>query len=175
MNKLSDEILNKYIDGELDIHSLQEVNNILSSSVDDRKRLNSLLTVHKGLKQIKVESVSASFTELLMKRLLFSQKAAKEQFRFVLVISSVFISAMLAVVGFVIYFSLNQAGQSQEAANYSAHIISFFKTITSGIAQVFSSKGISIFGSILSLGVLISAYFFFESIRTSKQKIQKSA
>lgn len=174
MNKLSDEILNKYIDGELNTASLQEVNNILSSSVDDRKRLNALLTIHKGLKQIKEDSVSASFTESLMKRLSFSQKADKEQYRFMIIISSIFILAMLAVVGLVIYFSFNQAGQSQEAANYSPHIISFFETIASGIAQVFSSKGISIFGSILSLGILISAYFFFESIKTSKQKIQKS-
>ena len=53
MNKLSDEILNKYIDGELDHSSLLHVNEVLSNSLDDKKRLQALLVIHNELKKIK--------------------------------------------------------------------------------------------------------------------------
>ena len=173
MMKLSDEILNKYIDGELDYASLQHVNEILAASVEDRKKLKALLAIHNQLKAIKPDHVSDGFTDLLMKRLLSRRKALKEQKNFVLVISSVFIAALLVVIGLVIYSALSQGTDSQSSTNYSKYLIDFFQKLTSLIAQMFTGKGMSIFGSILSLGVLISGYFFFESIKASKQNFSK--
>ena len=66
MKKLSDEILNKYIDGELDRTSAIQVNEILSSSVEDKKNYQSLLTVHNELKKIKEELVEDNFTHRVM-------------------------------------------------------------------------------------------------------------
>ncbi len=57
MNRLSDEILNKYIDGELDYKTLNEVEAILKESEADREILKVLLRVHnelKGIKEIEV-------------------------------------------------------------------------------------------------------------------------
>jgi len=56
MNLLSDEILNKYIDGDLDYASLKHVNEVLSSSVEDKKRLQALLAVHNQLKKNQLQT-----------------------------------------------------------------------------------------------------------------------
>jgi hypothetical protein len=173
MNLLSDDILNKYIDGELDLSSLQHVNEVLSSSIEDKKRVNALLAVHNELKKIKEEEVDSSFTELLMKRLQYRKKAFKEQRNFVFMISSIFITTILIVVGLVVYSAFTQPSDSQVSTDYSNYLISFFKTVTSSITQIFTSRGISIFGSILSLGILISGYFFFENLKASKQNFSK--
>ncbi len=173
MNKLSDEILNKYIDGDLDYSSLQHVNEVLASSHEDQKKLNALLALHNELKKIKEEQVADSFTELLMKRLQYRKKAFKEQRNFVLMISSIFITAILVVVGLVVYSALHQPSDSQISTSYSNYIISFFQSAATAITQIFSSKGISVFGSILSLGILISGYFFFENLKASKQNFSK--
>jgi hypothetical protein len=175
MNKLSDDILNKYIDGELDYASLQNVNEILSSSVEDKKRLQSLLAVHLELKKIKEEVVADNFTNLVMKKLQSRNKAFKEQRNFIFVVSSIFISIILFIVGLIIYYGVTQSGKTQITHNYTQYVITFFNSTASAIAQIFTPKSISIFGSIISLGILISGYFFFENLKTSKQKIHKSS
>ena len=173
MNLLSDDILNKYIDGELDLSSLQHVNEVLSRSIEDKTRMSALLAVHNELKKIKEEEVDPGFTELLMKRLQYRKKAFKEQRNFIFMISSIFVIAIFVVVGLVVYSAFTQPSDSQVSTNYSNYLISFFKTVTSAITQIFTSRGISIFGSILSLGILISGYFFFENLKASKQNFSK--
>jgi hypothetical protein len=174
MNELSDEILNKYIDRELDYASLQQVNEVLLRSIGDKKRLNALIAVHNELKKFKEESVPDSFTILVMKRLQSRNKAFKEQRNFVFVISSIFVSILAVIIGLIIYYGLNQSGGTQTSPAYTQYIIPFFRSIATGITQIFTPRGISVFGSIISLGILISGYFFFENLRTSKQKIHKS-
>ncbi len=173
MNKLSDEILNKFIDGELDHSSLLHVNEVLSSSLDDKKRLQALLVIHNELKKVKEIQVADSFTHLVMDKLQARKKAFKQQSHFVFAISSIFILIMLFIIGLVIYYGVNQTGESQIAQNYSKYIINFFNSLAFGITQIFTAKGISIFGSIISLGILISGYFFFENLKASKQNIHK--
>ena len=174
MNLLSDEILNKYIDGELDYTSLKHVNEVLSSSIEDKKRLQAFLAVHNELKKIKEESVPDSFTDLVMKRLQSRTKAFKEQRHFVFAISSIFVLILSVIIGLVIYYGVNQSSGAQTSQTYTQNIIPFFRSIASGITQIFSPRGISVFGSIISLGILISGYFFFENLKATKQKIRKS-
>lgn len=174
MNKLSDDILNKYIDGELDYNSLKNVNDVLSSSIEDKKQFQALLAVHNELKKIKEEQIAESFTNLVMKKLLLRKKAFKEQRHFIFAISSIFVSVLLVIIGLIIYYGVSQSDGTQSSQTYSQNIISFFHLIASGIAQIFTPRGISVFGSIISLGILISGYFFFENLKASKQKIHKS-
>lgn len=174
MNKLSDDILNKYIDGELDHASLQNVNEVLSSSFEDKKRLLDLLAVHNELKRIKEEQVAEDFTNLVMRKLLSRKKAFKEQRHFIFAISSIFVTVLLVIIGFIVYYGISQSGGTQTSQTYTQNIISLFRSIASGIAYIFTPRGISVFGSIISLGILVSGYFFFENLKASKQKIQKS-
>ena len=170
MKKLSDEILNKYIDGELDYESATRVNEILSASVEDKNSYQSFLIVHNELKKMQEEFVENNFTQRVMNRLLSRKKAYKEQRNFVLAVSSVFVFFILVIVGIVIYSAASTPVSSQSSQNYSQIILSTSKSIVSGIAQIFTSQGISIFGSILSIGILISGYFFFESIKSTRFK-----
>lgn len=170
MNKLNDEILNKYIDGDLDHTSSIQIKGVLSTSIEDKKRYLALLTVHNELKNIKEEHVKDGFTNQVMNKLLSKKKAFREQRNFVIAISSIFISLIVFIIGLVIYYSFTSAGEPQTTKNYIQVVLPFFQSIVSGIAQLFTAKGISVFGSILSLGILISGYFFFENIKSSRFK-----
>jgi cytochrome b subunit of formate dehydrogenase len=173
MNKLSDDTLNKYIDGELDFASVQFVNDVLASSVDDKKRYEALLLIHNELKKIKEEHVSETFTNKVMQKLYSRKKAYRDQRKFLFVTLSIFISIIMIVIGLVIYSGLAQSGESKASQSYSEYIMQTIDSVTSAITQIFSPKGMSIFGSIISLGILVSGYFFFENLKTSKQKIHK--
>ena len=174
MNKLSDDTLNKYIDGELDFTSVQFVNNVLASSTEDKKRYEALLAVHNELKKIKEEQVPESFTHSVMQKLYSRKKAFKDQRKFLFVTLSIFISIIMIIIGWVIYAGLAQSGETQASQNYSEFILQIIHSVATAITQVFTPKGMSIFGSIISLGILVSGYFFFENLKTSKQKVHKS-
>lgn len=171
MIQLNDEILNKYIDGELDSSELLHVKELLSKSSEDRKRVAALLEVHKGLSKMKTETVKENFTEKVMSKLYSHNKALKEQKNFLLAILTIGGSIIAFIIGWVIFSAINQTQSSNASADYSQQIVSFFRHIGIGILQLFTPKGMSIIGSIISLGILISGYFFFENLKSQKQNL----
>lgn len=174
MNNLSDETLNKYIDGELSLKEKREADELLANSPDDNKRLNALLIFHKEIKRIKETETSLGFTAALMKKLQRRNKSIKEQRNFILVMSSIFAAFAVLIFGFIIYSGLSQPQETQNSQNYTNILTTFFQSIGSITAKLFTAKGMSIFGSIVSLAILISGYFFFDSIKTSKHNLHNS-
>ncbi|NWF89211.1 MAG: hypothetical protein HXY50_07070 [Ignavibacteriaceae bacterium] len=170
MNKLSDELLNRYIDGDLDSAAQKEVADILTDSFEDRSRYQLLLTVHEQLKKTQEEFISDTFTDRVMKKVFARKKAQKEQRNFILAVSSIFVFFFLIIIGVVVFTAFNSHVESHYTQNYTHDFISLLKNVGSKILLIFSPKGISIFGSILSLGILITGYFFFENLKSSRLK-----
>ena len=163
MNKLSDEILNKYIDGELDYETLNEVKAILKESEADRENLRVLMKVHNELKGIKEFKVSDSFTSAVMSKIVSKFKPKKSDKYFIISVSSFFILLSLAIIGVVIALLVNSTEQTSSTEQFLGYLVSSLESFSVFIRKIFNGSGISIFGSIISLGLLISAYFFFES------------
>jgi hypothetical protein len=169
MNRLSDEILNKYIDGELDYETLNEVKLILKESEPDRENLRILLKVHNELKGIKEFEVSAGFTSNIMSKLTAKFKPKKADKYFILSISSFFVLLSLAIIGVAIALIVNSPSQSSSSEQVLGYMVSFLENFSIIVRKIFSGSGMSIFGSIISLGILVTAYFFFESHKHIKE------
>jgi hypothetical protein len=163
MNRLSDEILNKYIDGELDYETLNEVKAILKESQADRENLRVLMKVHNELQGIKEFKVSEKFTSGVMSKIASKFKPKKADKYFIISISSFFILLSLAVIGVVIALLVNSPEQTSSTEQFLGYLVSSLESFSIFIRKIFNGSGISIFGSIISLGLIISAYFFFES------------
>ena len=52
MIELNDDILNKYIDGELDNNLVHQVKIQLESSTEDMKKYKALLSIHNELRRL---------------------------------------------------------------------------------------------------------------------------
>ena len=169
MNKLSDEILNEYIEGDLNPSEMTEVKNTLKESPEDRKRLNALLKIHNELKRIKQYEVGSEFTSLVMSKIGLKFKPKKSDKYFIVSISSFFILVSLIIFGFVISNLISSSSHSSSTDTIANNLVSYFKDIAVYVGKVFTGSGISIFGSIISLGILITAYFFFESHKNIKE------
>ncbi len=169
MNSLSDEILNKYIDGELDYKTVNEVKAILKESEPDRENLKVMLRVHNGLKEIKEFEVSKNFTSNLMQKITVKFKPKKADKYFIVSVSSFFILLSLAIIGIVITLLINSPEQTSSTGQFLGYLVSSLESFSIFIRKIFDGSGISIFGSIISLGILISAYFFFESHKHIKE------
>lgn len=166
MMNLTDEILNKFIDGDTDPDMSKEIKEHLQNSPNDMKRYKALLAVHNELKKVKSEEVSANFTQLLMKKVQKAAKAKKEQKYFVFSLSTIFLVGCLGIIGYLFFAVMQTPLDTSEPSvitNYSEEFARIIK-------QIFSRDNIAIIGSVMSFIMLASGYFFFESLRHSKQK-----
>ena len=167
MIELNDDILNKYIDGELDKNLAQHVKIQIESSSEDMKKYKVLLTIHDELQKLPVEEVSYDFTFKLMLKVQRSLKSKKEQKFFVISVLSFFSLICLGIIGFLIaniVFTANP-GSPDFLAQFTERSDSFVTLLK----NVFSKGNISILGSVFSFVLLIGGYFFYENLRHSKQ------
>ncbi len=67
MIQITDEILNKYLDSELNREQTEQVKSAIRNSEELQRKFNALKLVHDNLSIIKEDEVSPGFTEKLMK------------------------------------------------------------------------------------------------------------
>jgi len=174
MMNLSDEILNKYIDNELDQATLKIVNEQLKTSEGDRKRLKALQAADKSLRSMKSESVSENFTSVLMKRISKKSKAKKEQRTFVISISSIFVIIALAIVGYIMSLIFSAPPSTTSSTTVATQeTLNFLKDIIQPVKSFFGNVNLSVIGSVFSLGLLISIYFVFDLVKHTKNNLSR--
>jgi len=168
MNLLSDEILNKYLDGELNEYKLSEVEEILKISEADRKNFNALKLIHKELSLIKEYKVSPDFTVSVMRRLNKKFVLPKQQNYFILSITALLALICIGIIAYIISTIISSSPAITESLQISETVNRFGDGLVMELKKLFSGKNLSIIGSVFSLVILISGYFFFEQQKRSK-------
>lgn len=168
MNLLSDEILNKYLDGELDKNQSAEIKEILNKSENDRKRFSALKLIHKELSLMQEDKVSVDFTESVMRRVNKKFVLPKQQNYFIFSIASILVIVCLGIVAYVISAILSSSPMQTESLQITETVNRLGNGLILELKKLFSGKNLSIIGSVFSLGILISGYFFFEQQKRSK-------
>ncbi len=172
MTGLTDEILNRYIDGELSPAELKDVRKILDASEDARRKLYAMQLVHSGLKKYNERKPSPAFTTVLMKKIV-RRHEPKAQRYFIFSISSIFVLISLAIIGYLTSYIIS-AGQASSEGNDSVNnLIYLAERLVHGIKTVFTAGNVSLIGFIFSFAIIISAWFFFDSHRQAKAKLTK--
>ena len=171
MNLLSDEILNKYLDGELDAEQVEEVKSALENSEEDRKRFNALKIVHDKLSAIREDAVSENFTNLVMARIAKPLAVPRKQKYFIISIVTIFILVCLGIVGYVASMVISSAAPNTESIQVTETVQKLGSGLIMELKKLFSGSGLSIMGSVLSLAILISGYFFFEHQKQTKANL----
>jgi len=171
MNPIDDEILNQYIDGSLESTKLNEVKEQLMNSDIDKKRLGYLQVVHNELSKIKTFQTSAAFTDLVMSKLGKKFKVRKEDRFFILSISSLFLTLCLAIIIYLFINIITDSSATSSVLQKADYYFSYLMQFTENARNIFSSKYISIFGSIISFGLLTLIYFLYEEHKLVKRKL----
>ena len=168
MNLLSDEILNKYLDGELDENQSAEIEEILNKSENDRKRFSALKLIHKELSLMQEDKVSVDFTNNVMARVNKKFALPKQQNYFIVSISSILVLICLVIVTYVVTAIISSSAPQTESLQITETVNRFGNGLILELKKLFSGKNLSIIGSVFSLGILISGYFFFEQQKRRK-------
>ena len=170
---ITDEILNKLLDGELSREETEEVKTQLITSVELQKKFNALKFVHEKLFDLKEDEVSTDFTTSVMNKIGKQRFAVPKQQKYFIVSVATFITLLcLLVFGFsisaIISSSQTSTGESKSIFDSLSHLSDGLVTI---MKNLFTGKGLSIIGSIFSIVILISGYFFFEMQKRSKENL----
>lgn len=173
MIPIDDEILNQYIDGELDQVKLKNIREQLINSEFDRKRLECLQKVHGELGQLNIYQTSTNFTSFVMSKLEKKIKASKKDKIFILSVSSVFMIFCLAIAGYLLFNIISDPSSTGLIVEKTDTYISILLQYTESTRGIFTPQNISIFGSIISFGFLAVAYFIYEEHKFSKRKIEQ--
>lgn len=168
MIELNDDLLNKYIDGELNREMMQQVKVKLESSPQDMVKYKTLLSIHNELKKMPVEEVSLNFTANLMLKVQRNLKSKREQNFFIVSVLSLFFLICIGIISYLLanYIFTAEPGSSDVGTQFTEHSENFITLLR----NFFSKGNISIIGSVFSFILLISGYFFFDSIKHSKQR-----
>ncbi len=171
MNLLSDEILNKYLDGELATQKSAEVEELLNNSESERKRFNVLKLIHEELSLIDEDKVSNGFTNRVMVNISRKFVLPRQQNYFILSVAAIFI---LICVGIVVYISaaiISSSAPQAESIQVTETVHRFSNGLIIELRNLLSRQNLSIIGSIFSLGIMISGYFFYEHQKRTKVNI----
>jgi anti-sigma factor RsiW len=166
MITINDELLNKYLDDELNREEKDFVKTAIENSPELKKKYAALLEAHSLLKNIEPDSPSTNFTKLVMKKISSKTSTSRQQKYFLFSILSIFGLIMLGITGYAFFqiISSMQASESTEA------VTTYSKSVGDYFSNLFGQKNLSIFGSILSFIMLVSGYFLFEFQKQSKKK-----
>ena len=171
MNKLTDEILNKYIDGELDPFELTDVKNEIEKNDEALARLKALRLVDSSLKQMEVEQAPVNFTEKVMKVISSASKAVKPKISYFFVTIITFFS--IGVLGVIVaaFKSLEDSNGQSTAAPYFDKAKDVIGKNLIEFQNFFSNKNVLLVVSVLTLILLITVYLTFEAHKNFKNKL----
>lgn len=172
MIQITDEILNKYLDGELSSVQAEQVKFQLRSSEEFRRKFDTLKLVHDNLSTIQEDEVSVGFTENLMKQIVKRSTAPNQQIYFIASVVTFISILCLVIFGFSLSAIISATSSSiDEPKSVFDSVSNLSGGLVEALQQLFSGAGLSIIGSIFSIIVLISGYFFFEMQKRVKTNL----
>jgi len=166
MKNIDDDLLNKYLDGELSSEEQQLVKTEIEKSSELKKKFDFLHQVHTVLNNLELESPNQDFTNLAMNKIRKKNSAVRQQKYFLFTILTLFGITILGITGYLFYqiiFSI-QSNQSTEI------VTKYFRGFGNYISDIFGSNNLSLFSSVLSFILLLSGYFLIEFKRQIKKK-----
>ncbi len=168
MKEITNEVLNKLIDNELNSSEIDELHNLIKKDEKLLSKTKAHQMVDNVLKKLAIENAPQNTTDLIMEKITQSvlEKEKKNGlFKFTM---SSFAVSMLLVIGYILFSKPSGEGVSK----------SFFNTFKEKLSENFSNFSLPIsydllliITSALTIIVLISGYFVFEEHKSFKQKL----
>lgn len=165
MININDELLNKYLDNELNREEKDLVKTAIENSSKLKKKYAALLDVNNLLKNMELDTPGSDFTKLVMNKISSKTSTARQQKYFLFIVLSIFGLIALGLTGFILY----QIISSFEPNNSNEVVAAYSKNIGDYFSDLFGKKNLSIFGSLLSFIMLISGYFLYDFQKRSKK------
>ena len=170
--KKYDELINKYLDNELNLAEVNNINDLIKEDADFKLNFATHKYVHENLIDLPVHSVSDNFAEKLMSRILSSISVKYKKSYFFRGIISV-LTVMLFVILFLFFFYAlnlpvvkNSITGLEESQNLLKPFLIKFK-------QVLSTNIFKTVSAAIGFIILLGFYFTFNSFKDFRNRINQ--
>lgn len=171
MKKLDDELLNKYIDGELDAETVEGLKKLISEDPEQLRILKAHKLVDETLARLEVHRAPVNFTDRMMKIIYENIETVKPKVNsFFIGIVAVFLAAIMGTL----LYSLSIVSGSPASPRFSEYMNrgeSILKNFTTGFTTFIGSDSMTMLGGALTVILLVSGYFLFDSHKKFKNKL----
>lgn len=173
MNHISDTMINQYIDGELDHARLREFNEHIAACAMCENRLKQQTAVESVLRMSGALKAPADFTQRVMSGLAAPAKYKQKNY-FFRAIFGIFVLLGAAILAFVV---VNMTEAQALSANNIIDGISGLnmRSMLAYYNKLINSDIVSVVGSSLTVILLVSAYFIYDSHRNMKNIINNNS
>ena len=158
MNTITDDLLNKFMDNDLNDEEIAIVNKALAENEDIKYRYESLLKVHNMIKEIGADTPGSGFNEILMQKILKRKRIISQQKLLLFSMLSVFGIIILSIVGYVFYETVS----SIEINSGNSILTSYTKSFVEYFYVLVPKKYVFLFTSVLLFVVITGVYLLFD-------------
>lgn len=173
MDEINDELLNKFLDKELEQADYERIEKAINNSEDVRKRYNALKTVHLSLMKMSAEETNPKFVNNVMSRLNNKVHLFKQQNYFLAAMYLIFLGSAATLIGYIMYGMFNSGTEPGYTTELIDSSITQFDNLTISIKNFFKGTNISLIGSILAFTIIVSGYLLFETFKHTKTDLNK--
>jgi hypothetical protein len=167
--KLTDEMINKYLDNDLSSVEIEGLKKAISDDKENLQNLNLYKFIEQEIAKLKIYSAPANITEIIMNRISegIAKKYRKNNFFYFIV--SFFTVGILGFLGFAIFNQNDLETQN----NYFDDAVHYFTNNTPSLQNItLTNETMLIIGAGLTLLFLLSAFFLFDSHKSIKNEIE---
>lgn len=172
MKKVNNELLNDYIDNLLDTSKIKEVNNLINEDEETLKHLKALKSVDESLHHLEVTPAPPGFTERVMKLIISRSKSTVKSINYYFISVLGFFSIAIISVIVYAYKITDVKTDTSEKVNILDTATNFIKDNLPNWKSLFSNNNVIMLGMVLTIILLLSGYFMFESHKNFKNKLQ---
>lgn len=170
MKKVNNELLNDYIDNLLDTSKIKEVNNLINEDEESLKHLKALKSVDESLHHLEVTPAPAGFTERVMKLIISKSKSTVKSINYYFISVLGFFS--IAIISVIVYaYKLTENTGTTDKVTILDTATNFIKDNLPNWKSLFSNNNVIMLGIVLTVILLLSGYFMFESHKNFKNKL----
>lgn len=171
MKKLSDEILNKYIDNELSQNQIDEINSKISENSSDLAKLKALKTVDSVLKQLPTFQAPGNVAQTIMGKIAKQSSVQYDFSKFFYGIIGVFITGIIASISYLFFTSESVTKSDITLQPILEKAKNLINTDFSGLYKIFSSNEFLIVSGSLAFILIAGLFFVFNFHKEYKEKI----
>ena len=164
---ITDEILNKIIDNELEAGEYLQAMEIINKSEELKNRLAALKLADKKLKEITEYTVSGNFNRLIIEKITKAAQYAKAQKNFYITVISIL---LIFTLGILVFLAVNSSSIIVKPSSKFNLNLQLIEAASKKIQSIFSGRILTIFSSLGSIIVISIIYFLEESKKIKKLK-----
>lgn len=166
-----DEILNKYIDGELSSSEIKSLETELENNPELLKKLKALKVTDNTLRNMEVTPAPGGFTSSVMSKIKYKSKIKETISPVFIGIVSFFSLLIISIIGFAFQqiSSADSSSSNELVEKVNKNVTPFFAKIS----DLFSNENIMFVGGMIAFVLLLGLYFMINTHKSFKQSLEK--